>query len=46
MIRGWFGNKINAPDFSIDQLPIGQTDLVRLRGGRSGAQFWSAFVPW
>ena len=46
MLRGWFANKVNSQSFSIDTLPIGQTDLSRLSRGHVGAQFWSAFVPW
>ncbi|KAL8911348.1 MAG: hypothetical protein Q9171_003475 [Xanthocarpia ochracea] len=45
MIRGWFANKTSSPDFSINNLPFGQTDLSRLTAGQVGAQFWSAFVP-
>ncbi|KAI4288946.1 MAG: hypothetical protein L6R35_001784 [Caloplaca aegaea] len=45
MIRGWFANKTSSPDFSINNLPFGQTDLSRLMAGQVGAQFWSAFVP-
>ncbi|KAK8003898.1 hypothetical protein PG989_003617 [Apiospora arundinis] len=45
MIRGWFQNQVGGADFNIDTMPIGQTDLQRLRRGKLGGQFWSAFVP-
>ncbi|KAI0456056.1 membrane dipeptidase-domain-containing protein [Xylaria acuta] len=45
MIRGWFRNRTDQADFQIDDMPIGQTDIWRLRKGRLGGQFWSAFVP-
>lgn len=45
MLRGWFRNNLNDPNFNIHDLPIGQTDLQRLRKGRLGGQFWSAYVP-
>lgn len=45
MLRGWFGNNVNDPSFDVSRMPIGQTDLTRLRGGFVGGQFWSAFVP-
>lgn len=45
MLRGWFRNNLNDPNFDIHDLPIGQTDLQRLRKGRLGGQFWSAYVP-
>ena len=32
--------------FDLDQLPIGQTDFMRLKEGHLGGQFWSAFIPW
>lgn len=46
ILRGWFANKVDVQSFSIDKLPIGQTDLSRLSRGHVGAQYWSAFVPW
>ena len=46
ILRAWFANKVDSQSFSIDTLPIGQTDLSRLSRGHVGAQFWSAFVPW
>ena len=45
MIRGWFRNDLSDPGFNIQDLPIGQTDLTRLRKGHVGGQFWSAYVP-
>lgn len=54
-LRGRAGNMINAFDFhdtshtaKPDATPPEQamhTDLVRLRKGRVGAQFWSVYVP-
>ena len=29
----------------LENMPIGQTDLVRLGESGLGGQFWSAFVP-
>jgi hypothetical protein len=46
MVRGWFRNNLNQPDFDIHTMPIGQTDLGRLQRGMLGGQIWSAFVPW
>lgn len=46
MVRGWFRGNLGRPDFDIHTMPIGQTDIARLRKGRLGGQFWSAFVPW
>lgn len=45
MIRGWFQNNVGHDSFNIESLPIGQTDIGRLKRGRLGGQFWSAFVP-
>lgn len=45
MVRGWYQNRVDRADFRIDDMPIGQTDLRRLRNGKMGGQFWSAFVP-
>jgi len=45
MLRGWYSNNINDPSFNVSRMPIGQTDLTRLREGFVGGQFWSAFVP-
>ncbi|POR35286.1 Dipeptidase [Tolypocladium paradoxum] len=45
MVRGWFRNNLSQPDFDIHAMPIGQTDINRLRKGKLGGQFWSAFVP-
>jgi membrane dipeptidase len=44
MIRGLYGNDLNVAD--LNSMPIGQTDLRRLRQGRLGGQFWSAYIPW
>ncbi len=46
MVRGWYRNNLSQPDFDIHAMPIGQTDISRLRKGKLGGQFWSAFVPW
>lgn len=46
MVRGWFQNNVSQPTFDIHMMPIGQTDITRLRKGKLGGQFWSAFVPW
>ncbi|KAL3422111.1 membrane dipeptidase [Phlyctema vagabunda] len=45
MVRGWYKNRLDTPDFDIQDMPIGQTDLIRLARGMIGGQFWSAFVP-
>ncbi|OAQ67507.1 membrane dipeptidase GliJ [Purpureocillium lilacinum] len=45
MVRGWYRNNLSQPDFDIHAMPIGQTDISRLRKGKLGGQFWSAFVP-
>lgn len=45
MIRGWFGNNFELFRHGIHNMPIGQTDLTRLRKGLIGGQFWSAFIP-
>ncbi|KAJ5509890.1 Peptidase M19 renal dipeptidase [Penicillium expansum] len=45
IIRGWLQNQINGQESTIHDMPIGQTDILRLRAGSVGAQFWSAFVP-
>ncbi|OQE22014.1 hypothetical protein PENFLA_c013G03435 [Penicillium flavigenum] len=45
IIRGWFQNQINGQESTIHDMPIGQTDILRLQAGSVGAQFWSAFVP-
>ena len=42
MIRGWNCNDMKA---ELENMPIGQTDLVRLGESGLGGQFWSAFVP-
>lgn len=44
MIRGFYGN--NLDDGALQDTPMGQTDLTRLRQGQLGGQFWSAYVPW
>lgn len=48
MIRGWFLNQLHnsEPEFNIQDMPVGQTDLTRLGRGRVGGQFWSVFIPW
>jgi len=46
MIRGSFLNNLSQANFDIHAMPIGQTDINRLRKGKLGGQFWSAFVPW
>ncbi|RDW70938.1 dipeptidase-1 [Coleophoma cylindrospora] len=43
-IRGWFTNDVTRPDFDLNEVPIGQTDFMRLRSGMVGGQFWSAYV--
>ncbi|EWG55294.1 membrane dipeptidase [Fusarium verticillioides 7600] len=45
IIRGWFRNNFELFSPGIHNMPIGQTDLTRLRKGLVGGQFWSAFVP-
>ncbi|CAG8891221.1 unnamed protein product [Penicillium egyptiacum] len=45
IIRGWLQNQINGKESTIHDMPIGQTDILRLQAGSVGAQFWSAFVP-
>ncbi|KAF5539132.1 membrane dipeptidase [Fusarium mexicanum] len=44
MIRGWFQNNFELFHPGIQDMPIGQTDLTRLRQGLIGGQFWSAFI--
>lgn len=52
-LRARFGNQINGFDFvdtldTADAHPQGRamhTDLMRLREGKVGAQFWSVYVP-
>src|SRR5262245_6494946 len=42
------GLKLDAMDFSSDlsaQVPAMATDLIRLRKGGVGAQFWSVYIP-
>ena len=46
MVRGWFLNDFNQPGFDLQSMPIGQTDINRLKKGKLGGQIWSAFVPW
>ena len=46
MLRGWFQNDLLSKRAELDTMPIGQTDLVRLKRGHLGGQFWSAYVPW
>ncbi|KAL4783358.1 hypothetical protein BJX76DRAFT_348667 [Aspergillus varians] len=43
MIRGLYLNKLD--NGNLHNLPIGQTDIARLRRGMVGGQFWSAYVP-
>lgn len=43
IIRGWFKNRIDAEN--LKSMPIGHTDMQRLRKGKLGGQFWSAYVP-
>lgn len=46
MIRGWLQNRIDTTTTNVlRNMPIGQTDLQRLKAGRLGCQFWSAYVP-
>ncbi|KAK4184515.1 renal dipeptidase family [Podospora australis] len=45
ILRGWYGINTTEPSFNVNDMPIGQTDLTRLRKGGVGGQFWSAFVP-
>ncbi|KAL3459737.1 renal dipeptidase family [Aspergillus heterothallicus] len=43
MIRGLYSNTLE--EGSLEQFPIGQTDIARMRRGMLGGQFWSAYVP-
>ncbi|KAL4913030.1 hypothetical protein BDW62DRAFT_220919 [Aspergillus aurantiobrunneus] len=43
MIRGLYSNQLSND--SLQNFPIGQTDITRLRRGLVGGQFWSAYVP-
>ncbi|EGR53015.1 uncharacterized protein TRIREDRAFT_103119 [Trichoderma reesei QM6a] len=43
MIRGWHLGKVG--DVDARQMAIAHTDLDRLRMGRVGGVFWSAYVP-
>lgn len=46
MLRGWLRNRLDhLSNDTIQDMPIGQTDVRRLREGQVGCQFWSAFVP-
>lgn len=46
MIRAWYSNQFDRPDFNVHDMPVGHTDIRRLRQGMLGGQFWSAYVPW
>lgn len=47
MVRGWLQNQLDDSSVGdLENMPIGQTDLRRLKESRIGCQFWSAFVPW
>jgi len=46
ILRGWYGLDLSHDQVNVENMPIGQTDLARLRQGCLGGQFWSAFVPW
>ncbi|KAL4886433.1 renal dipeptidase family [Aspergillus karnatakaensis] len=43
MIRGLYSNQLG--NNTLQDFPIGQTDISRLRRGMVGGQFWSAYVP-
>ncbi|KAL6235267.1 hypothetical protein BDW75DRAFT_230450 [Aspergillus navahoensis] len=43
VIRGLYQNELD--DQNLNDLPIGQTDITRLRQGMVAGQFWSAYVP-
>ncbi|KAL5356678.1 hypothetical protein BJX96DRAFT_187401 [Aspergillus floccosus] len=43
IIRGLCQNDLGSAN--LNHLPIGQTDITRLRQGMVGGQFWSAYVP-
>ncbi|KAI6351541.1 hypothetical protein MCOR31_011972, partial [Pyricularia oryzae] len=46
ILRGWLRNRLDhLSNVTIQDMPIGQTDVRRLREGQVGCQFWSAFVP-
>ncbi|KAL4863833.1 hypothetical protein BDV12DRAFT_201699 [Aspergillus spectabilis] len=45
MIRGWFRNQINGKASTLYDMPIGHTDINRIKAGLLGGQFWSAYVP-
>ncbi|KAM0713941.1 hypothetical protein Q7P37_010904 [Cladosporium fusiforme] len=45
ILRGWCALNESTGLADARNMPIGQTDISRLRKGRVGGQFWSAFVP-
>ncbi|KAH8172386.1 membrane dipeptidase (Peptidase family m19) domain-containing protein [Sarocladium implicatum] len=46
MIRGWLQNRVDDTTAStLRNMPIGQTDLQRLKASALGCQIWSAYVP-
>jgi membrane dipeptidase len=45
ILRGWCALNASTSLLDARDMPIGQTDISRLRKGRVGGQFWSAFVP-
>lgn len=45
ILRGWCALNESTSLIDARDMPIGQTDIVRLRKGHIGGQFWSAFVP-
>jgi membrane dipeptidase len=45
MIRGWHLGRIGDAQVDADDMPIFHTDLRRLRNGRVGGVFWSAYMP-
>jgi membrane dipeptidase len=45
ILRGWCASNASTGLLDAREMPIGQTDILRLRKGHVGGQFWSAFVP-
>ena len=46
MVLRFFNNLSIYHDFSFEKDFVGDTDILRLRKGLVGGQFWSVFVPW
>jgi membrane dipeptidase len=45
MIRGWHLGRVGDTEVDAGDMRIAHTDITRLRRGRVGGVFWSAYVP-